>query len=65
MKYKIKNKKTGNFISNYEDHSDREGYCIGTFGVRPDGELIFFEATDGGMDEIECPDLEVVLEQKP
>ena len=57
--YKIKNKITGEFITNYEDHLDREGYNIGTFGIKHDGELTFFESTEGGMDEIKCPHLEV------
>jgi len=59
--YQIKNKITGEYITNYTDHSDRKGYIIGSFGIRPDGELVFFEATDGGMEEVKCPNLEVIF----
>jgi hypothetical protein len=50
MRYTIFCNETKRFIQDDTDILNREGYILGEYAIRPNGEVVFFECTEGGME---------------
>jgi len=60
LKYKIWNKKTKRFVQEDTDIDNRKGCDLGEYALSPNGELLFFECTDGGMNVREVKDCDII-----
>jgi hypothetical protein len=63
MKYRIWNKRTKRYIEDDVDIENRKNYNLGEYGLKPDGSVVFFESTEGGMDTYIIPAKDVEVEE--